>query len=94
MIDLKFKIELEDGTAWSVKPTIGAYVKFERQYKLSVQALSNGGASLEHLLWLAWEQARHEGKTVPAFDEFIESVANLEMVNDESPLVDTPSPTT
>jgi len=94
MIDLHISVELEDGTSWTVKPSIGTFVKFERQFKLSVQALSNGSLALEHLVWLAWEQARHEGKAVPAFDQFIEQVGNLEMANDETPLVDTPSPIT
>jgi hypothetical protein len=94
MIDLHINVELEDGTSWSVKPSIGTYVKFERQYKLSVQSLSNGSLALEHLVWLAWEQARHEGKTVPPFDQFIEQVGNIKLDKTASPLVGTPSPTT
>ena len=94
MIDLRINVQLGNGTEWTVKPSIGTFVKFERQFKLSIQALSNGSLALEHLVWLAWEQARHEGKAVPAFDQFIEQVGNLEMANDESPLVDTALPTT
>ena len=94
MIDLRINVQLENGTEWTVKPSIGTFVKFERQFKLSIQAVSNGSLALEHLVWLAWEQARHEGKAVPAFDQFIEQVGNLEMVNDDSPLVDTALPTT
>ena len=94
MIDLRINVQLEDGTEWTVKPSIGTFVKFERQFKLSIQALSNGSLALEHLVWLAWEQARHEGKAVPAFDQFIEQVGNLEMANDEIPLADTALPTT
>ena len=89
MIDLNIRVQLEDGTEWAVKPSIGTFVKFERHFKLSIQALSNGSLALEHLVWLAWEQARHEGKTVPPFDQFIEQVGNLEVDNDTSPLVDT-----
>ena len=90
MIDLNITVELEDGTSWTVKPSIGTFIKFERQFKLPISALSNGALALEHMVWLAWEQARHEGKPVPAFDQFIEQVGNLEMANDETPLVDTP----
>jgi hypothetical protein len=86
MIDLNIRVQLEDGTEWTVKPSIGTFVKFERQFKLSIQALSNGALALEHMVWLAWEQARHEGKTVPSFDQFIDSVGNLEMDNTDSPL--------
>jgi len=86
MIDLRLSVELEDGTAWTVKPSIGTFVKFERHFKLSVQALSNGSLAMEHLVWLAWEQARHEGMTVPAFDQFLDQIADLETDNSDSPL--------
>ena len=89
MIDLNITVELEDGTSWTVKPSIGTFLKFERQFKLPISALSNGSLALEHLVWLAWEKARHEGKTVPLFDKFIEQVGNLEMENSDSPLADT-----
>ena len=86
MIDLNISVELEDGTSFTVKPSIGTFVKFERHFKLSVQALSNGSLAMEHLVWLAWEQARHEGKTVPAFDQFLDQIADLETDNSDSPL--------
>ena len=89
MIDLNIRVDL-DGDSWTVKPSIGTFVKFERHFKLPISALSNGALALEHLVWLAWEQARHEGKSVPPFDQFIEQVENLEMDNETSPLsVDT-----
>ena len=89
MIDLNIRVQLEDGTEWAVKPSIGTFVKFERHFKLPISALSNGALALEHMVWLAWEQARHEGKSVPPFDQFIEQIEHLEMDNDTSPLVDT-----
>jgi len=88
MIDLRLTVRLEDGEEWTVKPSVGTFVKFERHFKLSVQALSNGSLALEHLVWLAWEQRRHQGDAVPAFDKFIDTVAHLEMDNDDSPLAD------
>lgn len=88
MIDLNLTVSLEDGEQWTVRPSIGTFIKFERHFKMTVQALSNGSLAIEHLAWLAWEQARRDGKTVPAFDAFIDTVADLEMANNTDPLAD------
>ena len=94
MIDLQITVKLDDGTEWELKPSIGTFVKFERHFKMSVQALSNGTAGIEHVVWLAWEQARHEGRAVTTFDHFVDKVEDLQMGKTDAPLVATPSPTT
>ena len=92
MIDLTISLTLDSGDQWTVKPSIGTYVKFERHFKKPITSLGSEIA-LEHLVWLGWEQSRHEGRAVAVFDKFIDQVADLEMVNDDSPLVESPSPT-
>ena len=41
---------------------------------------------MEHLCWLAWEQSRHENRPVKPFNEFIETVVNLELGEPNGPL--------
>ena len=77
MIDLTITVTTDNDT-WSVKPTVGTYVKFERHFKVPVTQLGTN-ISMEHLVWLAWEQSRHENRPVKPFNEFIETVVNLEL---------------
>ena len=92
MIDLSLSVTLDSGEQWTVKPSVGTYIKFERHFKKPVTSLG-AEVALEHLAWLAWEQARHEGRPVALFDKFIDQVENLEMVSDDNPLPETASPT-
>tara|TARA_R100000781_G_scaffold63204_2_gene40096 strand:+ start:821 stop:1090 length:270 start_codon:yes stop_codon:yes gene_type:complete len=86
MIDLTITVTTENDT-WSVKPTVGTYVKFERHFNQPVTQLA-GSISMEHLCWLAWEQSRHENRPVKPFNEFIETVVNLELGEQaDTPLV-------
>jgi hypothetical protein len=92
MIDLTISLTLDTGDQWTVKPSIGTYVKFERHFKKPITSLGSEIA-LEHLVWLGWEQSRHEGRAVAVFDKFIDQVENLEMVSDDNPLPETALPT-
>jgi hypothetical protein len=88
MIDLTLTVELEDGEKWQVRPKLGTFIKFERQYKTPVSTAFNE-PSLEHLAWLAWEASRKEGRAVPLFDKFVDNLVDLDLENDDAPLVDT-----
>lgn len=88
MIDLTLTVELEDGETWQVRPKLGTFIKFERQFNTPVSTAFNE-PSLEHLAWLAWEGSRKMGRTVPPFDKFVDQLADLDLESDETPLVDT-----
>ena len=88
MIDLTLTVELEDGEKWQVRPKLGTFIKFERQFKTPVSTALNEPA-LEHLAWLAWEGSRKDGRTVPPFDKFVDQLVDLDLESDDTPLVDT-----
>ena len=88
MIDLTLTVELEDGEKWQVRPKLGTFIKFERQFKTPVSTAFNEPA-LEHLAWLAWEGSRKDGRTVPPFDKFVDNLVDLDLERDDTPLVDT-----
>jgi hypothetical protein len=88
MIDLTLTVELEDGEKWQVRPKLGTFIKFERQFKTPVSTAFNEPA-LEHLAWLAWEGSRKDGRTVPPFDKFVDNLVDLDLESDDTPLVDT-----
>mgnify|MGYP003961343689 FL=1 len=88
MIDLTLTVELEDGEKWQVRPKLGTFIKFERQFKTPVSTAFNEPA-LEHLAWLAWEGSRKDGRTVPPFDKFVDNLVDLDLESDDTPLVAT-----
>ena len=88
MSDLTLTVELEDGEKWQVRPKLGTFIKFERQFKTPVSTAFNEPA-LEHLAWLAWEGSRKDGRTVPPFDKFVDNLVDLDLESDDTPLVDT-----
>jgi hypothetical protein len=90
MIDLTIHVELDNGDKWSTKIKLSTIIKFERKYKISAaKAISPDGVYLEYMAWLAWEQTRRDGRTVPVFDKFVDEIDDLEVVNDAVPLDET-----
>ena len=85
MIALAITVDTADDS-WTVRPTVGTFVRFERQFDVAIGELASGIA-LQHVAWLAWEASRHQGRNVPAtFDAFIDQVTNLAVEADDSPL--------
>ena len=77
IIDLTITVQTEEDK-WSVKPILATWVAFERQYNVKVPQLGNS-LSMEHLVWLAWEQSRRENRPVKPFNEFVETLIDLEL---------------
>jgi len=77
IIDLTITVQTEEDK-WSVKPIAATWVHFERQYNVKVPQLGNS-LSMEHLVWLAWEQSRRENRPVKPFNEFLDTVIDLEL---------------
>ena len=75
--DIKLEVVPVDGEPYLVSPALMTYVKAERRFKepLSKLLLMPG---IEVFAYLAYEQTRADGITVPAsFDTWIESVADI-----------------
>ena len=59
-------------------------VNWERKFKRKASQLTDGGIGMEDLAFMAYESAKLAGITVPiVFDQFIESLVSLEVVNQE-----------
>lgn len=90
MIDLTLTVTLQDGETFTVRPKLSTFVKFERQYKTSVTtAFASDNVSLEHLTWVAWEQARRDGVAVPPFETFVEKLDDIDPAVEQVPLAAT-----
>jgi len=98
MLDIAITIKLEsDSEPWTVYPTTGTLLAFERHYGSAVtsagEALATG--RLEYVAFLAWESRRKAGHTVPPFDKFQLQIEDLDIDTSagDRPLAEGQSPT-
>lgn len=95
MIDLSISTRLDNESEPVVStPNMGTLLKLERHFGLesAIQALQN--TKLEHVAWLAWESRRHAGLTVPPWEKFRDTIADISFEGDnETPLAEEAPPT-
>lgn len=81
------------GDTYEVSTNLYVTVMWERKYKARASDLATG-VSMETLAYMAYESSKMAGITVPvAFDDFVKSVDNLEVVDNEPGNPTQPAPT-
>jgi hypothetical protein len=81
------------GDTYEVTTNLYVTVMWERKYKARASDLATG-VSMETLAYMAYESSKMAGITVPvAFDDFVKSVDNLEVVDNEPGNPTQPAPT-
>jgi hypothetical protein len=79
---LTLSIDTGDG-AYQIETSLKNLVAWERKYKRKASDLANG-VGMEDLAFLAYEASKNAGIVVsPVFDDFIESIVTLDVVEDE-----------
>jgi BRCT domain type II-containing protein len=87
-MQLTLKVTFADDTQHIVTTNLMTIVAWERKYKRKASQISDG-IGIEDLSYMAYEASRSANITVPALlDEYIKSLKNLEVVDQESPKVD------
>jgi len=71
----------------TVDVTYGTLIACERKFGKPMPE-QFATPSLELLAWLAWEQTRKNGTTVPPFDQWFPTLLNVEVVGNEDPPLD------
>lgn len=72
-----------NGETYDVTTNLFVTVLWERKYKARASDLATG-VSMETLAFMAYEASKMAGITVPvAFDDFVRSCENLEVVDNE-----------
>jgi hypothetical protein len=72
-----------NGETYDVSTNLMVTVLWERKFKARASDLATG-VSMEALAYMAYEASKMNGVTVPvAFDDFVKSVENLEVVDNE-----------
>jgi hypothetical protein len=77
MNQLTLRIELSDGTVLEVLSSAGDIVKWETYFNIGIDKLEK----VTHLLYLAWLAVVRLKKTGETFDDWIELVAKVEVVD-------------
>jgi hypothetical protein len=85
-MDLSLKVKTDD-SHYEVDITAGTLIACERQYKKPMPQLF-ASPSVEVLAWLAWEQTRKNGTTVPPFEKWIITLIDVDSGGDTAPLVE------
>ena len=87
-MQLTLKATFNDDTQVTVSTNLMTIVAWERKYKRKVSQIAEG-LGIEDLAFMAYEASRTSGITVPAkLDEYIKSLQNLEVVEQNDPKVD------
>lgn len=82
-MQLKLRITPTDGTPYEVQTNLFTIVAMERKFKIRSSDLEHGVA-MEHMVFLAYEASKQSGVPVsPVFDDFIKSLADVEVVESE-----------
>jgi len=77
MNQLTLRIELSDGQVVEVLSSAGDIVKWETHFNLGIDKLEK----VTHLLYLAWLAVVRLKKTGETFDDWIELVAKVEVID-------------
>jgi len=87
-MQLTLKATFNDDTQVTVSTNLMTIVAWERKYKRKVSQIADG-LGIEDLAFMAYEASRTAGITVPAqLDEYIKSLKNLEVVEQNDPKAD------
>lgn len=81
---INLKVILVDETEIETTATIADFVAWERHSKKVASDLSNG-AGIEDMAFLAWSSLKRAKKTALAFNEWLETVDELEAADVEDP---------
>ena len=87
-MQLTLKITFTDDTDVTVSTNLMTIVSWERKYKRKASQIADG-IGIEELAFMAYEASRSSNITVPALlDDYIKSIKDLEVVEQNSPKVD------
>ena len=87
-MQLTLKITFTDDTDVTVSTNLMTIVSWERKYKRKASQIADG-IGIEDLAYMAYEASRSSNIVVPLIlDDYIKSIKDLEVVEQNSPKVD------
>ena len=92
MQSITFVVTHDDGQTAKIVCTAPDYVAFENEFDKPISVLETG--RLTYLYWLAWHGLKRFHRTDKGFDEWVQTVAGVEVPGDEDeiPPLESPQP--
>lgn len=91
MIKLLLRVTLDTGEVVDVSATPSVIVAFERHFKVGLAGALSADQKMEHVYWLAWKGMHASGRVVKPFDQWLDTIENVELeVGEARPLAETP----
>jgi len=91
-MQLRLKVQRQNEDAYEVTTSLGVIVAWERRFRRRASDLGSG-IGMEDLAFMAYEASQRAGVIVPAtLDQFINSIENLEIVDNEPATFTQPEP--
>lgn len=82
MMKIALSVKYLDGSGTVVDASVPDFIAFERRYDKPVSSFAND-ARIEYMCFLAWHAAKRQNHTNQDFDPWLESVAELTVVNED-----------
>ena len=79
---LNFKVTYADGSAAGSTASVADQVAFEREFDKSIVELAQN-PRVSDMVWLAWHGLRRKNAGTPDFDEWVNTVDSVEMIDSE-----------
>ena len=89
---IKLKVELLDGSDYSVPLTPVVQVAAERHFGCSFTQIVGEGGTMERTYWVAWKATHQAGHVVEPFDEWLANLSGLDVVDAPSVPLEAASP--
>ena len=79
MLSLNLRVTTSEGSRdYGVRPK--TVVEFERQFGMGVGKAFSNEQRAEYIYWLAWRAIKDSGETVKPFDNWLDAVQDVEML--------------
>lgn len=91
MMRIMLEVTHVDGSGTEVSASVPDFIAFERKYDRPVASFAND-VRIEYMCFLAWHAAKRQGKITQEFDPWLETVAQLAIVEEDeiAPLENNP----
>ena len=82
MMNIKMHVAYEDGSGVDVDTSMPDFIAFERKFDKPVQAFASD-VRIEYMCFLAWNNLRRRKKTELEFDDWLDTVAEIKVGEEE-----------
>jgi hypothetical protein len=79
MLTWQLSVTKTDGTQHTYRIGAPHIVAFERQFGMGLGRAFSEDQKMEHVLWLAWTADKRQNQTAQTFDEYLDTVSDIDL---------------